>query len=285
MNPPPIIALLTDFGLSDAYVGTMKGVILSICPAARLVDFTHAVEPQNIHQAAYLLLTAFRYFPPQTVFVAVVDPGVGTEREAVAVATDHGQYVGPDNGVFSFVLAQVAVRHAVFVRNRDYCLQGALSATFHGRDIFAPAAAHLASGVPIEQLGPPASRLVRLNDPALEITAAQVRGEVLHIDHFGNIITSIGHLTWRTPHTLRLDPRFGPDRLQPRDLHVAACRVCLGVQTICAIHPTYGAVPPGTLVALVGSSGQLEIGINRGHAARVLGVSTGDPVLLLADSP
>jgi hypothetical protein len=144
MNPPPIIALLTDFGLLDAYVGTMKGVMLAICPAARLVDLTHAVDPQNIRQAAYLLLTAVHYFPPQTVFVAVVDPGVGTQREAIAAATDYGRFVGPNNGVFSFVVAQVAVRHAVVLQNRDYLLQGELSTTFHGRDVFAPAAAHLA---------------------------------------------------------------------------------------------------------------------------------------------
>ncbi len=195
MNPTPAIALLTDFGLTDAYVGTMKGVMLSICPAARLIDLTHAVEPQNIRQAAYLLLTAYRYFPPQTVFLVVVDPGVGTARQPIAVETDHGFYVAPDNGVLSYVLSQVQIRQQVILQNPAYQLPAA-SQTFHGRDIFSPAAAHLANGVPITDLGPAVARIERLPDPLLKISAEQVCGEVLHIDHFGNVITSIGRLIW-----------------------------------------------------------------------------------------
>jgi S-adenosylmethionine hydrolase len=281
MNPPPIIVLLTDFGLSDAYVGTMKGVMLSICPSARLVDLTHAIEPQNVRQAAYVLLTAFRYFPPHTVFLIVVDPGVGTAREPVAVAAAHGLYVAPNNGVLSYVLPHVDVQHTALLQNTGYQLP-AVSQTFHGRDIFGPAAAHLANGVPVPALGPPPSELVRLTDPRLDITPTCVHGEVLHIDHFGNIITSIGRLAWTGPDTLQLQPQFGRDYDHPVPfvLSTARCRVTVGTNAPLVIHRTYGAVSPGTPTALVGSSGQLEIGINQGSAAQVLAVLIGDAVTL-----
>jgi S-adenosylmethionine hydrolase len=284
MNQPPIIVLLTDFGLSDAYVGTMKGVMLSICPAARLIDLTHAIEPQNIREAAYALLTAFRYFPAHTVFLIVIDPGVGTAREPIAIATDHGLYVAPNNGVLSYVLPHVTVQHTAVLQNPDYRLP-VVSQTFHGRDIFCPASAHLATGVPISAFGPPPSELVRLPDPRLDITPTLVHGEVLHIDHFGNIITSIGCLAWTGPDTLQLQPSFGRDRDHPVPPVISArrCRVMVGTGAPLAIHRTYGDVPPGTPTALVGSSGQLEIGINQGCAAQVLAVSTGDAVTLFLD--
>lgn len=278
MNKTPIIVLLTDFGLADAYVGTMKGVMLSLCPAARLIDLTHAVESQNIRQAAYLLLTAFRHFPAGTIFLVVVDPGVGTSREPIAVETDHGFYIAPNNGVLSYVLKQIEVRRAVVLDNPAYQL-AQVSKTFHGRDIFSPAAAHLANGVPLARLGPACPTIIRLDDPILEVSADQIRGEVLHVDHFGNLITSIGILSWTGDNWLRLDPQFGQNDPLPR-LNAAACQITVGTQTLASIHSTYGAVSPGTLTALVGSSGQLEIGVNQGHAAQTLGVSAGDPVLL-----
>jgi len=279
MDTVPIIALLTDFGLSDAYVGTMKGVLLSICPAARLVDLSHAIEPQNVQQAAYVLLTAVRYFPPDTIFLVVVDPGVGTAREPIAVQTSHGVYVAPNNGVLSYVLRRVQVQSVVVLENPAYRLPDA-SQTFHGRDIFSPAAAYLANGVPVGAFGPALSELRWLEDPRLDITLPHVHGEVLHIDHFGNVITSIGELIWAGPATLELIPRFGLHRPPLSTLDAEACSVTIGSQTIRAIHPTYGSVPPGSLVALVGSSGQLEIGINQGNAARSLNVSLGDPITL-----
>jgi S-adenosylmethionine hydrolase len=281
MNQPLIIALLTDFGLSDAYVGTMKGVMLSICPSAHLVDLTHTIEPQNVRQAAYMLLTTFRYFPPHTVFLVVVDPGVGTAREPIAVAADCGFYVAPNNGVLSYVLPHVDVQRAAVLQNPGYQLP-AISQTFHGRDIFCPAAAHLANGVPVSAFGPPPSELVRLPDPRLDITPTALQGEVLHIDHFGNIITSIGRLAWTGPDTLQLQPQFGRDHDHPAPfvLSAARCRVTVGTQTIPAVHRTYGGAPPGMLTALVGSSGQLEIGVNQGSAAQILAVSIGDAVTL-----
>ncbi|MBI5959486.1 MAG: SAM-dependent chlorinase/fluorinase [Chloroflexi bacterium] len=280
MNENPIIVLLTDFGLTDAYVGTMKGVMLSICPAAHLVDLTHAIEPQNIRQAAYVLLTAFRYFPADTIFLIVVDPGVGTTREPAAVETEHGFYVAPDNGVLSYVLRQVHVKQVVTLQNPAYRLP-TLSQTFHGRDIFGPAAAHLAKGVPISELGPAQLSLVTLNDPVMEVLPSSIRGEVLHIDHFGNIITSIGRLTWTTGDSLRLEPIFGLNRESLSAIPRLSCKITIGTYTLDKLNLTYGAVPPGDLTALVGSSGQLEIGVNQGHAARALSVSMGDPVQVL----
>jgi hypothetical protein len=262
----------------------MKGVILSICPSARLIDITHHIAPQNVRQAAYVLLTAYRYFPPNTVFLIVVDPGVGTFREPIAVDTDHGIYVAPDNGVLSYVLAGLTVRRSVSLRNPIYRLSS-VSQTFHGRDIFSPAAAYLANGVPIDQLGPAWPELVRLADPRLDIdqsqSAIQIQGEVLHIDHFGNVITSIGQLTWRDATTLQLDPRFGKHTHALPPIMANRCRVTAGSQTLTPIRSTYGAVPPGRLTLLVGSSGQLEIGMNQGSAAQALHVAMGDPVTLM----
>lgn len=274
----PLIALLTDFGLADAYVGTMKGVMLSICPSARLVDLTHHITPQDVRAGAYVLSTAFRHFPPHTIFLIVVDPGVGTARQPVAVETAHGIYVAPNNGVLSYVLPRVEVRHAVEIAEPRYGLPG-VSRTFHGRDIFAPAAAHLAAGVPINELGPAVPELIKLDAPRLEIAPDIIRGEVLHIDHFGNVITSIGYLAW-DGETLALTPEFGDAPGEAITFDAAAASVRVGEATVSGIWPTYGAAEPGTLLALVGSSGQLELGVNQGSAAARLGVRTGDPVEL-----
>jgi len=282
MNRPPIIALLTDFGLSDAYVGVMKGVMLSICPSARLVDVTHAIAPQNVRQAAYVLMTAYRYFPPDTNFLVVVDPGVGTAREPVAVDTDHGVFVAPNNGVLSYALAQTRLRQSVILQTPDFRLP-VVSQTFHGRDIFSPAAAHLANGVPVSALGPSLPELRRLPDPRLEITPPRISGEALHIDHFGNITTSIGRLIWVDPNTLRLDPQFGSYHPVLPALDAERCDIAVGARRVGPIRATYGDSPPGALTALVGSSGQLQIAINQGNAAQALGVAPGDPVTLTFD--
>ncbi len=187
----PIVTLLTDFGLEDEYVGVMKGVILSIAPQVRLVDLTHSVPPQDVRRAALILMNAAPYFPPDTVHLAVVDPGVGTERRPIAVRTGRGTFVGPDNGLFSFVLAEMETWTAVELREPAYRLP-LVSTTFHGRDIFAPAAAHLASGVPVEALGPVVNNLATLPLPRLEIGESSLEGEILYADRFGNLVTSIG---------------------------------------------------------------------------------------------
>ncbi len=275
----PIIALLTDFGLADAYVGIMKGVVLGICPTARLIDLTHDIQPQNVRQAAYVLLTAYRYFPPETVFLVVVDPGVGTARAPIAVETAHGRFVAPDNGVLSYVLQETPPRQTVALTEHRFHLPE-ISQTFHGRDIFSPVAAYLAQGTPLTAFGPPRQNLVTLPPPRLSADAGKIVGEVLHIDRFGNLISSIGRLSWEDEEHLQFSPRFGVRMDVPPALVAKACRVQIGGHPVGPIRRTYGAVPAGTVTALIGSAGQLEIGVNQGNAAEVLGMTIGDPVVL-----
>jgi S-adenosylmethionine hydrolase len=257
----PVIALITDFGLADGYVGSMKGVILGICPEATLVDISHEIRPQAVRQAAYVLSAATPYFPPGTVHLVVVDPGVGSERRPVVVQTERATYVAPDNGVLSLVLGQESARWAIQIRVTEprYRLSQ-ISATFHGRDIFAPAAAHLACGVEPRELGDPLSLSDLVLLPALQ---PQQRpdgtwlGEVLHVDRFGNLITNC---QWSAA-----------------NLQSAIC-ICAGGERIVGLSRTYADVELGELVAYVGSSGYLEIAVREGNAAARLGVDVGDPV-------
>jgi len=271
------IALLTDFGLTDAYVGVMKGVMLGLHPRAALVDITHGVQPQNVRQAALTLMTAYRYFPAGTVFLVVVDPGVGSTRRPVAVqAGDYG-FVAPDNGVLSYTLAQLEAVRAVELET----LAG-VSSTFHGRDIFAPAAARLARGDALGALGSPVGDLVQLPAPRLSVAPGTIRGEVVHIDHFGNVVTSIGRLERSTPQTLTLRPAFGGN-VTPLTVDAVSAQISAGGVQVRGIHATYSEVEPGTLLALVGSSGLLELGVNQGNAAARLGVRIGDTVEVTVD--
>ncbi|GAB4434968.1 MAG: SAM-dependent chlorinase/fluorinase [Anaerolineae bacterium] len=274
-DQPPIIALLTDFGMADGYVAAMKGVILGIAPAARIVDITHAIDAQDVRQAAYVLLTTYAYFPARTVFVAVVDPGVGTARRALAIETAHGRFVCPDNGLCSYVLDRQPPVAQVEVAEPAYLL-AARSHTFHGRDVFAPAAAHLARGVPTAALGPAVDAIGALPPPRLEVTGSGVAGEVIHVDRFGNVVTSVGSLFWEDAQTLLLEPRFGA--ASPSVRIPAASAVSVGGATVQGIRHSYGHVAAGAALALVNSAGQLEVAINGGHAARALGVAVGDPV-------
>jgi S-adenosylmethionine hydrolase len=202
----PIITLTTDFGVADGYVGTMKGVILGIVPDARLVDISHEITPQNVRQAAYVLYTAYPFFPLYTVHLAVVDPGVGGTRRPIALRTPVGYFVGPDNGILSYVMACEPVEALVELADPRYRLPH-VSHTFHGRDVFAPAAAHLAAGIPIAALGPPVADPVTFPPPRLEVGPDGITGEVLHADRFGNVITSIGRLEW-SEEELLLGPAF-----------------------------------------------------------------------------
>ncbi len=273
----PILTLLTDFGTEDEYVGVMKGVILSIAPHVRLVDLTHQIPPQDVRRAAFLLSNAVPFFPPDTVHLAVVDPGVGTARRPLAVRTPVGTFVGPDNGLFSYVLAEVPHWGAVELRNPAYRLRH-VSSTFHGRDIFAPAAAHLAMGAPLEALGPPVTDPQRLPLPYLELGDGWLEGEVLHADRFGNLVTSIGRLRWEGGRLL-LVPAFRPN--PPRyALSATAARVVAAGLELPGIRRTYGEVPSGSPLALVGSSGFLEIAVREGSAAEQLGLRVGDRVRL-----
>ncbi len=275
----PVIALLTDFGLDDSYVGAMKGVILSICPTARIIDITHAVQPQNVREAAFVLLSAHTYMPPQTIVVAVVDPGVGSARKPIAVQTDRGFFVGPDNGLFSYVFKHLNVQRVVALQNRQYMLPG-VSATFHGRDIFSPAAAHLATGVPIDQLGPALQKLVWLEPPHLEITPDAIIGEVFYEDRFGNLVTSIGRLYWDADDMLELIPFFDPQMGNIQSIRPEKCAVQVRGQSLGPLRFSYANVPPGNIVALINSAGHLEVAVNQGSAAHQLGMTVGESVIL-----
>lgn len=265
------IALLTDFGISDTYVGVMKGVMLSICPDLQFVDLTHAVQPQNVKQAAFLLLNSYQYFAPGTIFLVVVDPGVGGDRKPIAVQSGGYTFVAPDNGVLSYALRELGAFQAVELGNPAYRLPA--SSTFHGRDIFAPAAAHLAAGVPLEQFGAAVEQPVLLPLPSLIVKSQHIVGEVLHIDHFGSVVTSIGRLHW-SDQQLVLQPRFG-DAL-PFTFAPDSAAAIIGDQSIDRIRRTYADAAPGEALALVGSSGYLELSINQGSFAERAGVQIGN---------
>ncbi|GAB4400899.1 MAG: hypothetical protein Kow00123_09540 [Anaerolineales bacterium] len=244
-----IITLTTDFGLEDSYVAEMKGVILSICPDATLVDITHYVPPQDIRGGAFVLSAAARTFPPGAVHLAVVDPGVGTERRPIAVQTDRGFYVAPDNGLLSLVLAEEPPRRAVVLANPAYYRQP-VSATFHGRDIFAPAAAYIHNGVPLQAFGPDAGTLLLFAVPRPRwVREWLLAGEVLHVDGFGNIITNIRQSDgdW---------DRFAYAQVGRHKTR----RLCR----------TYAEGRPREPIALFGSSGYLELAEREGDAARRL---------------
>lgn len=239
-----ILTLLSDFGLSDVYVGVMKGAIAQINSVLTIVDLTHQIPPQNIVAARFCLMNAYPYFPNSTVHVAVVDPGVGSSRRAIAVEFSGGFLVGPDNGLFSGVLSQSPAIKAVELTNTYYWRTAEPSATFHGRDIFAPIGAHLASGVALDKMGQEIdlATLVQVAIPKCTVTASGVAGCIQYIDFFGNLITNIPGAY-----------------VQGKVWSVIASGV-----TIPACQ-TYSESEQGAL-ALIGSHGWIEIAINRGNA-------------------
>jgi S-adenosylmethionine hydrolase len=270
----PTIALLTDFGTTDIYVGVMKGVIRKICAQADIIDISHTIQPQDICHGAFALLNAYRYFPTRTIFVAVVDPGVGSARRPVAVQAGDYTFVAPDNGVLSYLLADFSTFRVVELNNPSYHLP-TVSNSFHGRDIFAPVAAHLAAGVNFDDLGTPIKDLASLPLPQLLIESDTITGEVLHIDHFGNVVTSIGALEWVSRQQLWLSPRFGD---QPAVALKADFEVLLNDHVFDRLVATYGETTPGDWLTMVGSSGFLELAINQGNCAVRVGTVMGDPV-------
>jgi hypothetical protein len=259
---PPIITLTTDFGEKDGYVGTMRGVILNICPTAILTNLSHYVPPQDIRSAAFVLYQAFDHYPPHTIHCVVVDPGVGSKRRAIAVRTNQGIFVGPDNGVFNPILSASDTRliEAVTLTNPDYQLPN-VSNTFHGRDIFAPAAAHIANGVPLNKLGPAAINLVQLD---FQIKSQDDVCRVMHVDRFGNLILDITS-----------DDIDDPE-------HVT---LTIGHRKIKSLSHTFADVEEGQLLAYVGSlRNHIEIAIRNGNAGQTLGVQVGDVVKVTESS-
>jgi S-adenosyl-L-methionine hydrolase (adenosine-forming) len=252
-----IITLTTDFGLSDHYVGVMKGVILGIAPGVRIVDLCHQVNAYEIGEAAFLIAQAYRYFPKKTVHVIVVDPGVGTSRRAI-VAEAAGQYfVAPDNGVLGMIF--VREKHKVRAITNDRYFHKPVSQTFHGRDIFSPVGAHLAKGVAPARLGKLIDNYLRPASAAPERTGKHVwTGMVLKIDHFGNVITNF-----------RMSDISGPD-----------FDFVVGPHVVARLARNYAECRPGEVFAIEGSSGYLELSTGQGSAAKILGCATGAPVEL-----
>lgn len=259
----PFISLLTDFGLQDPYVGIMKGVILGIAPQARLIDLSHEIPPQDVAAARFALMTAYPYLPSGTIHLAVVDPGVGSSRRAVAIQTETGFLVGPDNGLFSGVLAQTPALAAVELNRPRYWRTPSPSRTFHGRDIFAPTAAHLANGIPLAELGDPldVAELVRWDWPQPQEEPDGGRGVIQSIDRFGNGITTLPG-NW-------VEGRNWRAWIKGITIRSAA---------------TFAEGSEGELLALVGSSGWVEIAQNRGNASRTLDFKVGDEVRVQWDS-
>ncbi|MBN2232201.1 MAG: SAM-dependent chlorinase/fluorinase [Deltaproteobacteria bacterium] len=261
MHQPPVIALLTDFGLEDTFVGVMKGVIATICREARVIDLTHAIGPRNVRQAAFHLDRSSGYFPDGTIFVSVVDPGVGmATRRAIGVQAGPYRFIAPDNGLLTLIFERWPSVRCHELTNANYQFANP-SATFHGRDIFSPAAAHLAVGVPLEAFGPAIDaaecmRMERWQNRPLGDEKGWA-GEIIATDHFGNLITS-------------LEAGMIADG---GDWTVKA-----GNSAPLRIVRTYGEVKPGHPLAYIGSSGMVEIAIRNGNASAELGVGEGDAV-------
>ena len=252
-----IITLLTDFGQESFFPAAMKGVILGLCPEATIVDITHAVAEHDILAGGFALYATYRYFPPGTIHCAVVDPGVGSER-AIVAAEMHGHiFLAPDNGLLSFLLKLATPDRLFSVENRQYWNKE-VSPTFHGRDIFAPLAARLACGLPLEKVGPPRQTLMRLAISSPEVTAGGIIGEIVSVDRFGNLVTNIQE-----------------ELLPPEAEERARASVRISGRTITGIRKTYADVALGQLVVYVGSTGLVEIGRNRGSARDVLGAGVG----------
>jgi S-adenosylmethionine hydrolase len=254
----PYITLTTDFGQKDGFVGVLKGVIWRICPKAQIADISHEIAPQNILEGAFALWRAYRFFPPGTVHVAVIDPGVGTQRRLLAAKIGIWFFVGPDNGLFTRIYKDAKLykwsMECVHLVNENYFLPQ-VSHTFHGRDIFAPIAAHLANGVALSKLGPILDNPVQILIPEPEKTPKGWRVHVIGIDRFGNLITNMP-TGWIE---------------EKGNVHLRAGRF-----DVHGVADSYGAYPPGKLIALTSSDGQLELAVVNGSAAHITGMQVGD---------
>lgn len=275
----PVIALLTDFGTADTYVGVMKGVMLGIRSQTRFIDITHAIQPQNVRQAAFALMNAYSYFPKGTIFLVVVDPGVGSSRRPLIVSAGGYLFVGPDNGVFSYVLNDWDDATLLEPTETRFLLPQ-ISSTFHGRDVFAPLAAHLAADTPLQAMGLVITDPVLLPAPILEVQTNVLRGEIVHIDRFGNAVTSIGALRWGHEGSLTLLPRFGDHGDDSLVFNAASVTVRAGEANLTGIKRTFAEVRSHEMLAMIGSDGFLEIAVNQGNAAESLGLKAGDVVTI-----
>jgi S-adenosyl-L-methionine hydrolase (adenosine-forming) len=254
----PVIALLSDFGTRDHYVGTMKGVVLGICPDANLVDITHDIPPHDVVDGALELAAAYKYFPAGTIFVAVVDPGVGSQRRGIAADVGDYRFVCPDNGLLTVVAREAPPKKVVELTERRYA-RPTVSRTFEGRDRFAPAAAWLAKGIQLPALGRAVSDFQRLDIPQAALDNGSISGAVLRIDRFGNLVTNIDRKTFE---------KFGRDGIQ----------ISAGGATVGRLVATYSEIQSGEVCALFGSTDHLEFAANSGSAADILGLVRGAAV-------
>jgi S-adenosylmethionine hydrolase len=259
--PDPIITLTTDFGTSDHLVGTMKGVILNINPAVRIVDLNHHVTPFDVLDGALSIANAYRYFPARTIHVVIVDPGVGTDRRPLLVSGEKQYFIAPDNGVLSMIFARESclVRH---ITSEHYFLNP-VSPTFHGRDIFVPTAAWLSKAFQTEAFGEEITDPVRFTMPKPKSAGQVVKGVVLRVDAFGNLMTNL-----RT------------EDVPAAAVESGAIKLSVAGKEIRKLAQTFGLGTPGEPIALFGSAGYLEIAVNRGSAARTLGANRGAEVTL-----
>lgn len=256
-----IITLTTDFGNQDHYVSVMKAVMLDIIPDTRFIDISHEIPPQDVMAGAWVVRNSAPFFPPGTVHLVVVDPGVGTNRTPVAIKIEDQLFVGPDNGIFSLIGEEFGYK-AVKLENKKYWRKEQ-SNTFHGRDIFAPVAAHLANGVSLDKLGDPLEKLVTYRWAIPISDKDGIQGWIVHIDRFGNLVSNI-------PSSL-IKETIGNSRL----------KIYVGNTILDEIVPTFGAVPDGEPAAYIGSSDKLEIAINKGNAKQMLGVEKGAQVSIV----
>jgi S-adenosylmethionine hydrolase len=256
-----IITLTTDFGADSPYVAAMKGVILSINPGATVVDITHSIPAQDVARGALVLEETSPWFPENTIHVAVVDPGVGTSRAILYAQIRRQHYIAPDNGILGRLMARTPPMQVVRLEEPKYWLEN-VSATFHGRDIMAPVAARLSLGLDPSLLGPATKQATRIEWPEAEVLPQRIRGQVVEIDSFGNLITNVT-----------------ADLLAGRPTDGRVCAIC-GIYETFGIYRTYAEQAPGMLVALVGSSGRVELALVGDNAAARLGVSLGTPIVI-----
>lgn len=259
--PDPIITLTTDFGTSDHLVGAMKGVILNINPAARIVDLNHHVTPFDVLDGALSIANAYRYFPPRTIHVVIVDPGVGSDRRPLLVSGEKQYFIAPDNGVLSMIFE----RESCTVRNitSEHYFLNPLSATFHGRDIFAPTAAWLSKAFQTEAFGEEISDALRFSMPKPKPAGQAVKGVVLRVDAFGNLMTNLT-----------------TEDVPASAVESGAIKLSVGGKEVRRLEQTFAQGTPGEPIALFGSAGYLEVVVNRGSAARTLGANRGAEVTL-----
>jgi len=246
----PIITLTTDFGLADYFVGCMKGVILSINPNVNIVDISHEIKPYDVTGCCYFLSSFYKYYPPNTINVVVVDPGVGSSRKPLLIKADDYYFIGPDNGIFSSVLENADHAEIYHLTNSDFFAKF-VSSTFHGRDIFAPVSAYLSLNTHISKFGEKIENIKLLNNIKPKLSHSKIIGNIVYQDRFGNLITNIN-----------------------KDLTKNIERIVIGKVQIDKISSSYNEVAKGELLALVGSSGFLEISANMGSAARIIDRST-----------